>query len=343
MKRTLFFLLTLLTINLNAQVTDVLTIGLAQPTGLAISGNSLFIGEEGSNKISKIDISLAVPVKTDVVTGVASPDGLAISGTTLYIAEYDGGKISKIDISSPTPILTTVITGVMEPTGIAINGNDLYIAEYDAGKISKLDLTTLVITDFIDNLSGPTGLAISNNILYFSDFDDNFISKVDLTANVPVISQVISGLDEPAFLSVAGSELYIAQYKPGTLSKIDIANPVINDVATNLGGVYGLANNGTYLFFSQRDSNKISKIALPNLSTPNFDAGKRISIYPNPTSDFLTLDNVPSNSKIAISDVNGRIMKQFTYQKPTIDIQSLQKGIYFLTINKTETIKFIKN
>lgn len=344
MKQKLFLLLTLLTINLNAQVVDVLTTGLADPAGLAISGNTLYIAEAfGADKISKIDISSPSPTKTDVVTGLSGPDGLAISGNTLYIAELDADKISKIDISSITPIVETVITGVLEPTGIVIDGDYLYIAEYNAQKISKLNLTTLVKTDYLTGISGPTGLVISNNILYFSDFDTNVISKVDLTAAVPAATQIGSGFDEPAFLNLVGSELYIADFGSGKLSKMNTTNLAVSDVATNLGGVYGLVNNGEFLFLSQRDTNKISKISLPNLSTTNFDIENQVSIYPNPTSNYLTLKNVLINSNITISDFNGRIVKQFIYQKPTIDLQSLEKGIYFLTVNKNKKIKFIKN
>ncbi|UFH30880.1 T9SS type A sorting domain-containing protein [Chryseobacterium sp. C-71] len=344
MKKKIFLLLTFLTINLNAQVTDVLTTGLTDPAGLAISGNTLFIAESfGADKISKIDISSASPTKIDVVSGLSGPDGLAINGNTLYIAETNADRISKIDISSATPIVETVITNVLEPTGIVIDGNYLYIAEYNANKISKLNLTTLVKTDYLTGISGPTGLVISNNILYFSDFDTNVISKVDLTAAMPVITQLSSGFDEPASLNLVGSELYIANYGSGKLSKMNITNQVVSDVAPNLGGVYGLVNNGAFLFLSQRDTNKISKISLPNLSTVNFDIENQASVYPNPVSNYLTLKNVLVNSNITISDFNGRIIKQFIYQKPTIDLQSLEKGIYFLTINKNKTIKFIKN
>jgi hypothetical protein len=344
MKQKLFLLVTLATINLNAQIVDVLTTGLTDPSGIALSGNTLYIAESfGADKISKIDISSVSPTKTDVVTGLSGPDGLAISGNTLYIAEVQGDKISKIDISSATPSVETVITGVLEPTGIVIDGDYLYIAEYNAQKISKLNLTTLVKTDYLTGLSGPTGLAISNNILYFSEFDTNVISKVDLAAAVPIITQMGSGFDEPAFLNLVGSELYFANYGSGKLSKMDITNSIVVDVATSLGGVYGLVNNGAYLFLSQRDTNKISKISLTNLSTANFDIENQVLIYPNPTSNYLTLRNVLEDSKIIISDSNGRIVKQLTCQKTTIDIQSLEKGIYFLKINNDKSFKFIKN
>lgn len=343
MKQTILSFFLLSAIATTAQVIDVVTSGLSEPAGLAIMGNSLYIAQAGSNKISMIDISSSSPTITDLVTGVTEPDGLVLNGNILYIAEYGADKISKVDLTAATPILTTVITNVLEPTGIAINGEYLYIAEYNAGKISKLNLTTLLKTDYINNIVGPTGLSINDNILYFSDFNENTISKVDLTATVPVVTQVVAGFNEPAFINVIGSELYVAEYGSGKISKVNTSNSTVSDVTTNLLGVYGLVDNGSYLFLSQSDSNKISKIALPTLATANIDLKNSISIYPNPTSSYLTIKNVLANSTISIADVNGKIIDQFNYQNPTIDLRNLAKGIYFLTINKNKTIKFIKN
>lgn len=342
MKQKLLF--TLLTIQLQAQIIDVVTNGLSDPAGIVLSGNTLFIAEAfGADKISKIDISSSLPVKTDVVTGLSGPDGLALDGNTLYIAEYDADKISKINISLATPIVETVITGVLEPTGIVIDGDYLYIAEYNAGKISKLNLTTLIKTDYITNIFGPTGLVINNNTLFFTQFDTNIVSKVDLTLTVPVVIEVSTGLVEPAFLNFVGSDLYVAEYGSGKLSKINIVNSAVSNVSTNLGGVYGLVSNNTDLYLTQRDTNKISKITLSSLSTVNNNLEQQISIYPNPASKYLILKNVLKNSEILISDFNGRIIQKFKYEKPTIDLQNLEKGIYFLTINKNKILKFIKN
>ena len=60
------------------------------------------------------------------------------------------------------------------------------------------------------------------------------------------------------------------------------------------------------------------------------------------TSGEFYQKDIPQKFGIG-SAVYRRIIKEFTYQKTTIDTQSLEKGIYFLTINNDKTLKFIKN
>jgi len=339
MKQKLLSLVVIFAITVKAQITDVLTSGLSEPAGLAISGNYLYVAE--FDRISKIDISLALPVKSDLVTGLSSPDAVLIQGNTLYISEYGvsstSGKISKIDITSPTPIMTTLATDIPGSTGIAIGGDNLYIAEYKSGKITKLNLTTLVKTDFLSNLNGPTGLFVDGNILYFSQFDSNKISKVDITQEVPTVINVLEGLDEPAFLTMANSKLYLMDFGSGK-----ILDENRNVIASNLGGPYGVVNNGATVFFSQRDSNKISKFDLNLLNTSNFIKSSDVSVYPNPASDFISIKNASKNSEILIYDLTGKIVdKSVLNDDGKINIQHLEIGTYIIKINN-QSVKFVK-
>lgn len=340
MKQKLLSLVVIFAITVKAQITDVLTSGLSEPAGLAISGNYLYVAE--FDRISKIDISLPLPVKSDLITGLSSPDAVLIQGNTLYISEYGvsstSGKISKIDITSPTPIMTTLATDIPGSTGIAIGGDNLYIAEYKSGKITKLNLTTLVKTDFLSNLNGPTGLFVDGNILYFSQFDSNKISKVDITQAVPTVINVLEGLDEPAFLTVANSNLYVTDYGSGKIFDSNMNNMV----ASNLGGPYGITNNGTTVFFSQRDSNKISKFDLNLLNTSDFTKSSDVSVYPNPASDFISIRNASKNSEILIYDLTGKLIsKSILNDDGKINIQPLKIGTYIIKINN-QSVKFVK-
>ncbi len=74
------------------------------------------------------------------------------------------------------------------------------------------------------------------------------------------------------------------------------------------------------------------------------------SIYPNPSMDTIFLNAAssswPSKSRITISDVEGYVVKdqyiQLVNGRGTIDISSLQKGIYFLKLGKEKAYRFVK-
>ncbi|MBL0341860.1 MAG: T9SS type A sorting domain-containing protein [Bacteroidetes bacterium] len=55
-------------------------------------------------------------------------------------------------------------------------------------------------------------------------------------------------------------------------------------------------------------------------------------LTPNPATDHLTIDGLPVNSKIQISDLTGKIViEAMTRNKNTLlDISKLPEGVYFL-------------
>ena len=78
-----------------------------------------------------------------------------------------------------------------------------------------------------------------------------------------------------------------------------------------------------------------------NLSTTNFNTNL-ISIFPNPTSDYFTINSNSSNIfKIAIYDSLGKLIKNYNNipSQTKVDISELEKGIYFLNV-KNETLNF---
>lgn len=73
-----------------------------------------------------------------------------------------------------------------------------------------------------------------------------------------------------------------------------------------------------------------------------------ISVYPNPTSDFININSSEiENFDVLIVDVNGRsiINQNVAGNQTQIDFSNFANGIYILSINKNnqvETYKLIK-
>ncbi|MDG1330053.1 MAG: T9SS type A sorting domain-containing protein [Flavobacteriaceae bacterium] len=71
-----------------------------------------------------------------------------------------------------------------------------------------------------------------------------------------------------------------------------------------------------------------------------------LAIYPNPSASFITINskNQPIEN-VKISDISGKQiidLKNLNTETKNIDISSLSKGIYFITINKQKKKKLIK-
>jgi len=70
---------------------------------------------------------------------------------------------------------------------------------------------------------------------------------------------------------------------------------------------------------------------------------KKLTIYPNPASDFIFLKNVNPNSSVKIIDTLGKVVINRKINENFIEVKSLPKGTYFLEIEGLKTLKFIKN
>ncbi len=93
---------------------------------------------------------------------------------------------------------------------------------------------------------------------------------------------------------------------------------------------YGTLTEGSYIDFDNLEL-EFATSAVDN------QAGAEISLYPNPTSDFLTLQNA-KNSQLSIFNCIGQLItnQAITSERQTIDVSKLPRGIYLARIKNGE-------
>ena len=91
------------------------------------------------------------------------------------------------------------------------------------------------------------------------------------------------------------------------------------------------------------DSDCVSEGILGTETVENLQ--DKISLFPNPTQDYVTISNVGTIESNTLFDLNGRVIKVINGGSNRIDVSDLENGIYFVNIktnNTLETLKFIK-
>ena len=78
-----------------------------------------------------------------------------------------------------------------------------------------------------------------------------------------------------------------------------------------------------------------------SLNVANHNATPEISIYPNPTSDFITIENNNSEQFLSIEllDYAGKRIKSIDQKTTSVDLSDLTPGVYLLQIT-TEKGKY---
>ena len=186
----------------------VFFIAFQQPFGLAFDVDTLYIGEQGNNRILKSNIkSSESRDNPDVVaTGLSDPSFLRINGDSLYISERN--KVSNLNIRAAVPTTTDVLTGLTSPRGLAFSGDYLYVAvdttTATSGKIIRYNPSTpsVAAEDVVTGLNKPEGIAFNGNSLYIVERGANKISSFDVSTlsspNTPSIKTGITIFPNPA-------------------------------------------------------------------------------------------------------------------------------------------------
>lgn len=153
----------------------------SSPRGITTDGTNLYVTENGSSTIRKIDISTgAVTTLAGTAYAVGSTDGtgaaarfsslrdITTDGTSLFVADYGNNTIRKIEIS--TGVVSTLAgtagsggsadgTGTAAqfsgPTGITIDGTNLYVTDNGSNTVRKIVISSRAVT----TLAGAMGIA----------------------------------------------------------------------------------------------------------------------------------------------------------------------------------------
>ncbi len=171
---------------------------------------------------------------------------------------------------------------------------------------------------------GNGGTALSNVFNYWTNFNN--------TATNPVVTNINT---------VTERNVYENGTNGATVEFIKIGGRPHEWPTTTTAGLRENASIRIWEFFSRYDRDGL-------ISTLSSDAFEKtgISIYPNPTADVITINNLyfTENTKYNIVSVTGQIVQsgEITNASERIDISTLNSSIYFLTIGNN-SFKILKS
>ena len=130
-------------------------------------------------------------------------------------------------------------------------------------------------------------------------------------------------------------------YPSSNGTDLDFSGSNIQNVILNFSTTGFVKNNCEFVAFIQHNNSKevtqVAKIDMASVLGIEELKGEKVSIYPNPASDYMMLMS-SGNGTLSISDITGKTVYNTTINNSTqvIDISKLSKGIYFVKVSYAE-------
>lgn len=249
----------------------------AQPYGLVINGNYLYVANNGEDTVSVYNISSpttptllgSFPTGCSIAGLSTSPDGSA-----LYVTDYVNNNFKVFNLSASAtnpPQISSHSSGGTYPIGIkAVGNNRLYIANNGGtNSIAIYDISNPLAPSYITNVTfgtNITGIEAVGSYLYVTSFTANVIYVLDISnpATITNTGTTVGTGSGPTQMSVANGQLYVSNYGANTISQYSVSTPSLPTLVTSFaaGGTSpaGIAfkASGGYFYGANNGSNSIT-------------------------------------------------------------------------------------
>ncbi|VVB58526.1 NHL repeat protein [Candidatus Anstonella stagnisolia] len=175
------------------------------PTSLVFSGDSIFVLDMHSSKISELSKSRGVTLNYWTFAGggndaLSNPSDLALYNGRFYVADTDNNRVAVFD--SNFTFLQSIGIGkggvqLWHPKGLYVDNSLLYVSDSSNNRIAVFSLDGYPLETFSASdggaLNNPTDLAIANGMLYVADTGNSVVKVYGITrpeGNQTVLAQI---------------------------------------------------------------------------------------------------------------------------------------------------------
>lgn len=189
-------------------------------------------------------------------------------------------------------------------------------------------------TKFFEELTGDfyTGVYISQDSIW--EFQANYNPNIP-NGNIYHFHILRDVLSENVHGVLTGSGTIAADTEIMKTHKIKI-DPSWNLNHIHINTIVWEKNGNNYAF---KNANNVGTVLTPNLSVDQFNQTAQVSLFPNPSTNFIQVESKEQNlTQLQIVDRLGRTLRviQADGQKNTfIDVSNLASGMYYL-VGQTE-------
>ena len=317
----------------------------------------------------------------------ASPQGITmdLEGQKLYWTDWIAKKILRSNFDGSN-IEDLTIDGLSLPEGITLDiGNQkMYWVDSGTKKIQRANMDGTNMEDIVVyeavNFDGIAIDAAQGKLYWTLWGAGSAVGKVmranvdgsDIEELVAIPNAILKGLD----IDVASGKIYWTDCTFSKVQRADLNGNGMEDLVTGLSSpnAVSLDLDNQKMYWTDFGSKKIQRANLdgsnveivadmavesPQDLVVNFDffnavgedvAFSKITVFPNPVADFVTIEHLENVVEVAILALDGKVKQRVETPATTlkIDVSDYLNGVYFLEMvdefgrRKIEKIQVLK-
>lgn len=290
-------------------VKSALLISQKQAGTLNVNGGSVTTDSAGSIAVGNYPQYVDCNGILNVNAGLVKTAGALTIGTK-GIVNVDGGRI-ELGTDRTAAMATYITNNVLKVSGAALTAGKTLLNKYDSVTLLTTIMAVLPGTE-------PSALDYTTTAGVYTvgtAIADNPKSALTLGTGATATYTVSPAL--PAGLALDSTT--------GTISGTPTAAKALTTYYVKASTDYGFTTKAITIVVS----------AAP-LGVSDFKESAKITVYPNPTTDFVTvsLSNAAAIQKISVYNNLGQLVR--SENKNTVSLQNLANGNYYLTIFTAE-------
>lgn len=218
------------------------------PVGIAFDGSHIWVANNNTDDVSKID-----PATNSLVATVpvgSGPYGVAFDGTHVWVTNADSNNVTKINPAGNGSVVATVTAGT-SPTGIGFDGTYIWVTNSGSASVSKIHAGGAFLDETVAVPGSPQAIAFDGTDVWVASFGTNSLVRID-----PVTEQVTGTTipigNNPQAIAFDGSHLWVTNLPDNTVMKIDRASESVVLTRTVGGNPRGIAYDGSHLWIARQ-------------------------------------------------------------------------------------------
>ena len=313
------------------------------------SDGSVFVSNSNAGNIVRL---LPNGTLQSFASGFTSgPHGLELIGDTLYAC--DGGYVRLVNRTTGA-IINSINLSATFLNGITHKGTNIFVTDFSAKKIYRINTKNNSFNLFCSTLTKtPNGIIydyINDRLVYCCWGSSAPVYEVNLAdSTINFLTNTATSNCDGIAMNCQG-QFYIASWTPNAVYRytptFSSSTLISMGTLSSPADIYFTANDT--LIVPNSGANTVSKSHQTSCLSAVTNYKKSVSsIYPNPFTTNLNIDNFDEFSSIEILNVLGKRVytSRINAGEVNLNLNFLSNGTYFVKLisaDKTQTIKVCK-